>query len=238
MQDASLGAPAALPSWSALCAGTPSGRRRAHRAGFTSPPGNQRAALALQGPFSSAGGQALWEAEGAQCSGAPEAAPSHPITQRKHPAYLEALRLGRPGARAGSAAQAPQEVADVQKVLVEAVIWAVGFQIDLEALAWQHDGRGVLVGLQHVLCKQRRGRWDRAGPEETPACHQAHQPAPPAHPCRYWGHRVQGPGEVSPPKRHSLHCCSPGGIYNEAQAASPPTSAPPPPALLGTQGPC
>lgn len=71
-----------------------------------------------------------------------------PVTRR----YLEALRLWGATTRAGLAPQAPQEVAHVEKVLVDAVIEAVCLQVHLEALTWQNDGWGILVGLQDVLC--------------------------------------------------------------------------------------
>lgn len=66
--------------------------------------------------------------------------------------YLGALRRRGPPAGAGLAPQAPQEVADVEEVLVDAVVQAVRVQVHLEALARQNDGRGVLVGLQDLVC--------------------------------------------------------------------------------------
>lgn len=69
------------------------------------------------------------------------------------PLYLDALRLGRPTVRAGLAPQPPQEVADVEQVLVDAVLHAVSLQVHLETLARQNDGRWVLIGLQDVLCR-------------------------------------------------------------------------------------
>lgn len=101
-----------------------------------------------------------------------------PLAKPEQPGYLKAPWLGRPGARAGFAPQAPQEVAQIQKLLVDAGVRAVRFQIHLEALARQDDGRGVLVGLQDVLCRRRGGRCDGAGQEETPGP----SPGPPATP--------------------------------------------------------
>lgn len=68
------------------------------------------------------------------------------------PLYLDALGLGRPSVRAALAPQSPQEVADVEQVLVGAVLQAVGLQVHLEALAWQDDGWRVFIGLQDILC--------------------------------------------------------------------------------------
>lgn len=92
-------------------------------------------------------------------------APSHRLlrvtqpltTSIPAPLYLDALGLGRPTVRAGLAPQPPQEVADVEQVLVDAVLHTVGFQVYLEALARQNDGRRVFIGLQDVLCSGMRG---------------------------------------------------------------------------------
>lgn len=76
--------------------------------------------------------------------------PSAPI-----PRYLNPSGLGSSAARTGWAPQAPQEVPEVQEVLVDAVVRAAGLQVHLEALAGQDDGRGVFIGLQDVLCSGR-----------------------------------------------------------------------------------
>lgn len=68
-----------------------------------------------------------------------------------HPRHLEALRPGGRSAGARLAPQAAQEVADIEKVLVDALVRALCVQVHLEALARQDDGRGVLVGLQDLL---------------------------------------------------------------------------------------
>lgn len=79
------------------------------------------------------------------------------------PRYLETLWPRGPAAGAGLAPQAPQEVADVEEVLVEAVVQAVGLQIHLEALARQNDGWGVFIGLQDLLCRGEGGVTPRPG---------------------------------------------------------------------------
>ena len=68
-----------------------------------------------------------------------------------HPRHLEALGPGGRSAGAGLAPQAAQEVADVEKVLVDALVRALRVQVHLEALARQDDGWGVLIGLQDLL---------------------------------------------------------------------------------------
>lgn len=173
MQRAGLGPTARLPSWRALCPGSPSRGKWVCLASFSgSParvPGDQGAALALGVPLR--GGVLLaleeeegalrhqpllwWEHEGAQQPGPASTPLSKPNHRGDSSWYLEALRLGGARTRARLAPQAPQEVAQVEKVLVGAVVHAVSLQVHLEALAWQNDGWGVLVGLQNVLCVQR-----------------------------------------------------------------------------------
>lgn len=112
---------------------------------------------------SGVGGCGPWRRETAQapssCSGGKTKGPASTPLSKPQPRtrtgnwwYLEDLGLGGRPAGAGLAPQAPQEVAHVEKVLVDAVVRAVRLQVHLEALARQDDGRGVLVGLQHVLC--------------------------------------------------------------------------------------
>lgn len=72
-----------------------------------------------------------------------------------HPQHLEALGPGGRSAGAGLAPQAAQEVADVEKMLVDALIWVLRVQVHLEALTRQDDGRGVLIGLQDLLWGRR-----------------------------------------------------------------------------------
>lgn len=68
MRGAGLGAPTALPSWRALCPGSPSGRQSACLASLTGSPGNRGAARALRVPFR--GGEVRALGGGRKCSGA------------------------------------------------------------------------------------------------------------------------------------------------------------------------
>lgn len=174
---------ARLPSWRAQCPGSPSRGKRVCLASFSgSPagvPGDQGAALALGVPLRGGVLRALqeredalrhqpllwWEHKGDQLlllclpQGQQPGPASTPLSKPDHRGdgswYLEALGLRGPSARAGLALQAPQEVAQVEKVLVNAVVQAVSLQVHLEALAWQNNGWGVLVGLQNILCVQK-----------------------------------------------------------------------------------